>query len=43
MGQAAVDILMERIDATERAAAMRHVIPSRLIRRESFALAPSAV
>ncbi|CAN7591816.1 LacI family transcriptional regulator [Rhizobium rhizogenes] len=41
MGQAAVDMLMERIDAADKGMAMRHVVPSKLIRRESFALAPS--
>jgi LacI family repressor for deo operon, udp, cdd, tsx, nupC, and nupG len=43
MGQAAVDMLMERIDAADKGMAMRHVVPSKLIRRESFALAPSNV
>lgn len=41
MGQAAVEMLMERIDTADKGMATRHVIPSRLIRRESFALAPS--
>jgi LacI family repressor for deo operon, udp, cdd, tsx, nupC, and nupG len=36
MGQLAVSLLMERIDAPERGAATRHVISSKLIRRESF-------
>ena len=36
MGQLAVSLLMERIDAPERGAAARHVISSKLIRRESF-------
>lgn len=42
MGQIAVDMLMERIDASDKGIATRHVIPSKLIRRESFASAPPA-
>jgi len=42
MGQMAVSLLMERIDTPEKATAMRHVIKSKLIRRESFGPAPSS-
>ena len=43
MGQMAVSLLMERIDAPDKATAFRHVIESKLIRRESFGPAPSNV
>jgi LacI family repressor for deo operon, udp, cdd, tsx, nupC, and nupG len=39
----AVSLLMERIDAPDKATALRHVIESKLIRRESFGPAPSNV